>query len=155
MLCIWFPNSSFYYTGVFWDQKEQFTEASEIKLKGSVDDQLQNIQQSLFQTCRVDLIDSNIYNEIMYVSFSLSNSYYYPSTESEYRMIIYQLEDQLPAIFEKYYNRRICKNWFYVTNSYSSIYVFFILLIILTFLLLVWTTRIICAFNYHKKHKRI
>lgn len=151
LLWIWFPNSSFYYTSNFFDYKEQFIRASEFKLKGTTDDQFQKMQQSLFQTYRVDSIDSNILNEKIYVSFSLSDSYYYPSTESEYRMIIYQPEDELPIIFKKYYNRRICENWFYVTNSYGSIYICFILLIMLIFLLSVWVTRIIHAYKMHKR----
>lgn len=141
---IWMQDSNYYYINNFMEHKAQFVEAAELKLNESNENKDQIIQKELFDTCRVDSIDLyNFSGEKVYISFSMYDSSFYPSTEYEYRMIIYQPNNELPEFLDKYYNRRISKNWFYVTNSHKSLHNFFLMLALVLFILSVWIIGII------------
>lgn len=123
-----------------------------MQLKESNESEFQIIQKELFDECRVDSINLyGFYDEKIYITFTLSDSSFYPSTEYEYRMIIYQPNNELPDFFYKYYNKRISENWFYVTNSSRSLHCLLVVLALILFILFIWIIGIV---NICKKHPK-
>ncbi len=152
----WLPNSSYYYINKYKENKALFVEAVKLESKSFYGEKYQIIEKDLFYKCRVDSIIqydfSNKNPKKKYISFTMSNASGYPSDEHEYRMIIFQSDNELPPAFEKYYNVRITKKWFFVTNSYKSIRFFILLMFILLFIIITWLVGIIkiCKKRYEK-----
>lgn len=153
LFCTWLPNSNYYYISNFSEHRVLFEEAVELRLKDVDKNRYQIIQKELLDTCRVDAIDMYINNENIYVSFLMSDSSFYPSNEYKYRMIIYQPNNELPEFLDKYYNIAISENWFYVTNSFESLCIFFLILAFALFILSVWITGIISICKKLKRRK--
>lgn len=145
-------NSEYYYIHNFKENKIQFEKIVELRVAEHTSEnteafdevEFEKLKTTLRKSCRVDSVDLHILSDNkIYVAFPMSDSMYYPSTEDNYRMILYQSDDELPEQFNDRYNKRISKNWFYVTNDQKALQQNLITLCLTVFVLFVWISGII------------
>ncbi len=152
-LNIYKKDSPHYYINTFKDNKSYFEKAVDLKISHFNDNikykEYDEYKKLLFALCRVDLIDILIddKNNIS-VEFCISDVNYYPSTESKYRMILYQSNDELPEHFKKYYNKKITSNWFFILKDNQYYWNVGTIIFIILFDLFIWIFGIIRLIRY-------
>lgn len=134
-------NSDSDYVNRFHENKSLFESTVDLITNKSDVLELESIKEIMWEKCRVDSIDVYMTSsdKKIYIVFLMSDSAYYPSTESNYRAIIYQQNDELPDVFVEDHNKKLSKNWFYVTNNHHDVRYLFFIATIVVFIIFVWS----------------
>lgn len=152
-LNIYKKDSPNYYINNFKDNKDYFEKTVELKISSYTENmnfkEYDEYKKLLFQLCRVDLIDVLLDDKNnVSVAFYISDVSYYPSTESQYRIILYQPNDELPEHFKRYFNKKITSNWFFVTKDNQYHWNVAIIISIILFDLFIWSFGIVKFIKY-------
>ena len=152
-LKIGYINSEWYHIKNFNQNKNAFQNVVEA-VNDENKESLDSLKEGLYESCRVDTVEKNVSDEDdVYIAFYLSDSTYYPSTESKYSMIIYQGNDKLPKEFESNINKKIHKNWFYVSN-YKN-YRYYICLLVSAIYVVFWILSVIALLKCKLTQKAV
>ncbi len=140
-------NSDIFYINSFKNNKTFFEEA--VLLNENNNPRFTEIKDILSENSRVDYICKQNDN----FTFYLRNASGYPSTESEFRTIIYSPNDEMTR--ENVYVKKIAKNCFFqkYPNKIINLNVKIVIGFILLFILFTWTFSVYRLIAFYRKSK--